>query len=345
MGQREWLAFLTNELDAASRAAMSRAGGPIGPCRHRNSTSQPRPALAGGSPRQPPSQASVRRVVPERSRTARSDSAVSRCRSGHPDLSPYELVTVGLIRPPRMDATRRARASIPRDPRTTGTGGRSSGIYRRLPGCMVRRNRPRAWWPRRGRSGRSLRQKGVTMTHMLHGLTKWAAPALVVGAVAAPTAGAQSVQDMRSPDARDAATVVQSSPDLRSPDVRDAAWGRGTASAPQIVVMKVSRPHVSGSKDFDWADAGIGAGAVFGLVLLGVGATLVVAHRGRDGAKRSGRAAPPLGFDFGDPVREPLHPLHSELASGRDRRWPSPGARSGRHVTTQRRPGRIDHEV
>jgi hypothetical protein len=179
------------------------------------------------------------------------------------------------------------------------------------------------------------------MTHMLHGLTKWAAPALVVGAVAAPTAGAQSVQDMRSPDARDAATVVQSSPDLRSPDVRDAAQGRGTASAPQIVVMKVSRPQVSrpqvsGSGGFDWADAGIGAGAVFGLVLLGVGATLVVAHRGRDGAKRSGRAAPPLGFDFEDPVREPLHPLHSELASGRDRRWPSPGARSGRHVTTHK---------
>jgi hypothetical protein len=168
------------------------------------------------------------------------------------------------------------------------------------------------------------------MRHILLGLTKRAAPALVVGALAAPTAGAQSVQDMRSPDARDGATRVQSSPDLRSPDVRDAARGRGAASAPQIVVMKVSRPQVSGSGGLDWADAGIGAGAVFGLVLLGVGATLVVAHRGRAGAKRSGRAARPLGFDLEDPVREPHHPFHSPLASGRDRRLPSPGAGSGR---------------
>jgi hypothetical protein len=183
------------------------------------------------------------------------------------------------------------------------------------------------------------------MRHILLGLTKWGAPALVVGALAAPTAGAQSVQDMRSPDARDATTRVQSSPDLRSPDVRDAARGRGTASAPQIVVTKVSRPPVSGSGGFDWADAGIGAGAVFGLVLLGVGATLVVAHRGRAGAKRSGRTAHAPGFDLEDPVREPLRPLHSELASGRDRRLPSPGARSGRHVTTHKAIKEVDHGV
>jgi hypothetical protein len=129
------------------------------------------------------------------------------------------------------------------------------------------------------------------MRHILRRLTKWAAPPLMLGALAVPTAGAQSVQDMRSPDARDAAPRVQSSPDLRSPDLRDAAQGRGTASAPQIVVMKVSR-----SGGFDWADAGIGGGAVFGLVLLGVGATLVVAHRGHTGTKRSGWAVPRLGF-------------------------------------------------
>jgi hypothetical protein len=180
------------------------------------------------------------------------------------------------------------------------------------------------------------------MRHILLGLTKWGAPALVVGALAAPTAGAQSIQDMRSPDARDAATRVQSSPDLRSPDVRDAAHGRGTASAPQIEVMKVSRPPVSGSGGFDWADAGIGAGAVFGLVLLGLGATLVVAHRGRAGATRSGRAAPAPGFDLEDPVREPLH---SEPARPRDRRLPSPGARSGRHVTTHKATREVDHGV
>jgi hypothetical protein len=183
------------------------------------------------------------------------------------------------------------------------------------------------------------------MRHILRGLTKWAAPALVVGALAAPTAGAQSVQDMRSPDARDGATRVQSIPDLRSPDVRDAAQRRGTASAPQIVVMKVSRPHVSDSGGFDWADAGIGAGAALGLMLLGVGATLVVVHRGRASAKRSGRAAPPLGFDVKDPVREPPHPLNPELAGRRGRRFPSTGARSGRHVTTHKATKEVDHEV
>jgi len=183
------------------------------------------------------------------------------------------------------------------------------------------------------------------MRHLLRRLTKWAAPALVAGALAAPTAGAQSVQDMRSPDTRDAATGVQSSPDLRSPDVRDFAQGRGAASAPQIVVMKVSRPQVSGSRGFDWADAGIGAGAVFGLVLLGVGATLVVAHRGPADAKRSGRAAPALGSDLEDPAREPLHPVRSEPARGRDRRLPFPGARAGRHVTTHKATREVDHEV
>jgi hypothetical protein len=183
------------------------------------------------------------------------------------------------------------------------------------------------------------------MRHILFGPMKWAAPALAVGALAAPTATAQRVQDLRSPDARDAPTRVRSSPDLRSPDSQDAAQGRGTASAPQIVVIKVSRRQVSSSGGFDWADAGIGAGAAFGLMLLGVGATLVVAHRGRARAKRSGRAAPPLGFDLEDPVREPLDARHSDRASGRDRRLPSPGARSARHVTTHKATKEVDHEV
>jgi hypothetical protein len=129
------------------------------------------------------------------------------------------------------------------------------------------------------------------MRHILRGLTKWAAPALAAGALAAPTAAAQRRQDLRSPDARDAAARIQSGGDLRSPDARDAAKGRGVWSAPRIVVVRVSRPEVSGSAGFDWADAGIGAGAVVGLVLVGVGGTLVVAHRGRAGAKRSGPPA------------------------------------------------------
>jgi hypothetical protein len=242
-----------------------------------------------------------------------------------------------------MDASPSERASLAREATDDrhGTAAASTGVYRV------------AWWAATAgvHGGRTevaaggLSTEGVTMRHILLGLTKRAAPALVVGALAAPTAGAQSVQDLRSPDARDAPRRVQSSPDLRSPDSQDAAQGRGAASAPQIVVMKVSRPHVSDSGGFDWADAGIGAGAAFGLMLLGVGATLVVAHRGRAGAKRSGRAAPPLGFDLKDPVREPPRPLNPELASRRDRRLPSTGARSGRHVTTHKATKEVDHEV
>jgi hypothetical protein len=129
------------------------------------------------------------------------------------------------------------------------------------------------------------------MRHVLSGHTKRAASALVAGAPAAPTVAAQSSGDLRSPDARELAARVQARQDLRSADARDTAQGRATSSAPQVVVVKVARPQGSGSSGFDWADAGIGAGAVLGLILLGVGGALVVAHRGRARAEPSGRTA------------------------------------------------------
>jgi catechol 2,3-dioxygenase-like lactoylglutathione lyase family enzyme len=132
------------------------------------------------------------------------------------------------------------------------------------------------------------------MRYTLRALIKWAAPGLAVCALATATAAAQPSQNLRSPDARDPGPQAQSVRDLRSPDTRDAAQGRGTSRAPRTVVVSVSRPQVSGSGGFDWGDASIGAGAVFGLVLIGAGGTLVVTHRGRTGAKRSGRAATAL---------------------------------------------------
>jgi hypothetical protein len=122
------------------------------------------------------------------------------------------------------------------------------------------------------------------------GLAKWVAPALAA-AVLVPAAAAQAIQDLRSPDARDAATQVQPAPDLSSPDAQDAVEGRGAWKAPQVMVVKVSRPQVSSSSGFDWTDAGIGAGGALGLVLIAVGGTLVVAHGRRAGAKRSRRVA------------------------------------------------------
>jgi hypothetical protein len=128
------------------------------------------------------------------------------------------------------------------------------------------------------------------MRYITVGLTKWVAPVLAA-AVLAPAAAAQTSQDLRSPDARDAATQVQPAPDLRSPDAQDAAEGRGAWNTPQVTVLKISRPQVSSSSGFDWTDAGIGAGGALGLVLLAVGGTLVVAHGRRAGAKRAQRAA------------------------------------------------------
>jgi hypothetical protein len=65
--------------------------------------------------------------------------------------------------------------------------------------------------------------------------------------------------------------------DLRSPDARDAAAGRRTGHGPQVVVVRqhaqpvrVTRLADSG---FGWADAGIGAGLATALLLSAAGAS------------------------------------------------------------------------
>jgi hypothetical protein len=110
-------------------------------------------------------------------------------------------------------------------------------------------------------------------------ITRSAALGLTLAALAAPAASAQ--QDLRSPDARDAARAAESQPvqDLRSPDTRDLAAGRGTFSAPEVTVVKVSEPVPSSDGGLDWADAGIGAGGMLGLVLVGIGGAFMVARR------------------------------------------------------------------
>ncbi len=121
-----------------------------------------------------------------------------------------------------------------------------------------------------------------------------AVTALAVTALGASTAAAQPA-DLRTPDAVDAgaATVVKStdlrSPDavdagtpakspitdLRTPDAVDHGLGRGTFSAPDVTVVKVTEPVSTG---FDWGDAGIGAGGLLGLVLIALGGTLAISH-------------------------------------------------------------------
>jgi hypothetical protein len=131
-----------------------------------------------------------------------------------------------------------------------------------------------------------------------HRLTRSAALGLALVALAAPTAAAQSQnlrspdahdaavaaqvrQDLRSPDTRDAAVAAQVRQDLRSPDARDATEGRTTFSAPEVTVVKLQQPSPSAAGGLDWGDAGIGAGTLLLLILLG--STLAVLHR-RHGA-------------------------------------------------------------
>ena len=89
-------------------------------------------------------------------------------------------------------------------------------------------------------------------------------------------------QDLRSADALDAAVRAEQTgtQDLRSPDTVDAAAGRGTFSAPDVVVVKVKDPQAQPVSDgLDWTDAGIGAGVIAGLALLALGSALVVGQR------------------------------------------------------------------
>jgi hypothetical protein len=87
--------------------------------------------------------------------------------------------------------------------------------------------------------------------------------ALVVAATAAIAAPAAADQDLRSPDARDAAIrAAGRTVDLRSPDTRDPYSG-------VPVTVLTSEPVVDRvDTGFDWADAAIGAAAVFTLVMV-----------------------------------------------------------------------------
>jgi hypothetical protein len=101
--------------------------------------------------------------------------------------------------------------------------------------------------------------------------------ALVIAAGVVP-AGAQAAQDLRSPDTRDAAALVESRQDLRSPDTRDAAERNGFAPG-RSVVVSVTRSVPAAAEGFEWDDAGIGAAVTLGLMGAAGGALLVVGRR------------------------------------------------------------------
>jgi hypothetical protein len=114
-------------------------------------------------------------------------------------------------------------------------------------------------------------------------LTHSAALGLALAALAVPAASAS--QDLRNPDQVTPSELVAPAPrqDLRSPDAIDAAAGRGTDASPDVMVVKVpvETPSASPADGLDWQDAGVGAGALFALGMIGLGGTLLVVHHRR----------------------------------------------------------------
>jgi hypothetical protein len=126
-------------------------------------------------------------------------------------------------------------------------------------------------------------------------------------AVTAVPASADTYQDLRSPDARDAATnggaVQGPSQDLRSPDAVDAAAHRGPYAAGDRYVLSRefgSPDAVDAARDlppaqipvpvvevrepaggFDWGDAGIGAAGMLALFSIAAGSALLLTGRRR----------------------------------------------------------------
>jgi hypothetical protein len=96
---------------------------------------------------------------------------------------------------------------------------------------------------------------------------------------------APGTQDLRSPDARDAAEhmgmddpEVLPSQDLRSPDARDAARDLppvSTAATDPVADVAASEGG------FDWGDAGIGAAMMLALLGIAGGSLLLVTGRRR----------------------------------------------------------------
>jgi hypothetical protein len=104
----------------------------------------------------------------------------------------------------------------------------------------------------------------------------------------APGQAASSI-DLRSPDAQDA--THGPSIDLRSPDATDASSGpvratsslAGTTSASPRVAAAVQ--PAKADDDIDWSSVAIGAGAILGVMLVGVGG-VAMTHRTRIHATR-----------------------------------------------------------
>jgi hypothetical protein len=122
--------------------------------------------------------------------------------------------------------------------------------------------------------------------------------ALTAALVAAALAHGAGAQDLRSPDARDAAQTSRTTqtPDLRSPDAQDAALASQARSYQDLRspdARDAGQPHASpsptptgDSTGTNWDDVGIIAGGV--LALIGLGGLFLFDQR--HGSARKSRA-------------------------------------------------------
>ena len=95
-------------------------------------------------------------------------------------------------------------------------------------------------------------------------------PVVIIAAAAWPAGGNAEVPVI--PPGPSVAVHTSAPQDLRSPDARDAATGIAVAPA------HTTNAVPSASDGFEWADAGIGAAIAFGLMAM-AGGTLLLATR------------------------------------------------------------------
>jgi hypothetical protein len=115
-----------------------------------------------------------------------------------------------------------------------------------------------------------------------HVVVKPVAVAAVVGACAFAVPTASAMQDLVSPDARDAGPVPHQaieSTDLRSADARDAAGNPSLRSYRAPTIIEVPSSTARSSSAFDWGDAGIGAGGMLAVIAIAAGGTVLVTRR------------------------------------------------------------------
>src|SRR4051794_2591529 len=124
-------------------------------------------------------------------------------------------------------------------------------------------------------SGRQAPQRSPPMRPR-HPFAAALAAGLTAGSLA--VAPAAPAQDLRSPDARDAANApVLTGQDLRSPDAQDRA---GLARTVEVVpAPTVETRVVESSSGLDWGSAAIGAAGVIGLIAVSLGAGLGLRRR------------------------------------------------------------------